>query len=49
MIIGATIMPESIAEEIVCCVFDLLSCSDEELDYMDFISDLEFWSRYARP
>lgn len=47
MIIGTTIKTETIAEEIVCCVFDLLTCSDEELDYMNFVSDLEFWSRYA--
>lgn len=35
-----------IAVEIIYCVIELLQCSDEELEYMECISDEEFWERY---
>ena len=35
------------ALEIVKAVRDLLSLSDEELDYLDHTTEQEFWERYA--
>lgn len=35
------------ALEIVKAVRDLLRLSDEELDYLDYTTEQEFWERYA--
>ena len=35
------------ALEIVRAVRDLLGLSDEELDYLDYTTEQEFWERYA--
>ena len=34
------------AADIICCVIELLKCSDEELEYMDYTTDQEFYERY---
>jgi hypothetical protein len=35
------------ALEIFKAVKDLLALSDEELDYIDYTTEQEFWERYA--
>jgi len=37
---------DNVAADIIYCVLELLKCTDNELDYMDFITDQEFYERY---